>query len=788
MKKDLNWRLIILVLVLPVALGVMVNCTEEGSAGSGPGSDGYTDVPDELMGTWQLFGLIDVQTGNASDATIIGISINLRMEEDTCRYTSYVNLDVEDTGIIRWRTEDNVEYMEIESDSVESDTTLEFLEMEVVDYDNNLINMVGLFEGELDEELMMHWLMAKGPGIYGMVAESGILSPPVENATVTLENNDVEVASVITDEYGVYSFTDTDPVMYTVDVSSANHEPQATFIMADETDPTMYNFFLTPVDGGGSYSTPPAIIMGTWHLFGLIDVQSQSAFDAVGSGMSVHLEMEGDVCRYTSYVNLEVDDTGTIRWRTQNDIEYMEIESDSVATDTTMEILLLEVVSYDSHLFNMIGEFEEELDDGVLMHWLMAKGPGIYGMVAESGILTPPIEDALIILEDSDQEFASVNTDEYGVYSFPDIEPGEYTVLTSDDDYEQQSQLLVSSETDPTMYNFFLTPVDDGGGGDPIGTVYGTVTDYDTALPVAGALIYSETGQNTQTDNNGEYSFLVNSGNRQFVVSAMGYQTYVTTVDVIAETSTQADFVLTQGTTGTGTIEGMVTDSQTGYGLENVLVQVGGLSVYTDSFGEYTLTDIDAGYNVVSVTLEGYYPQTNEIIVPEGETVVLNFTMSPELLGSELRFVLSWGAEPRDLDSHLKTPEIEGSFYHVYFGNSGIQEYPPYATLDTDDTDGFGPETITLYDVFTGTYHYYIHKWSGVGDLAGCGAIVRVYDETGQIYELTAPQPQAGEEGYEYWDVLQIVNESIILTNDIVELEPGPEYLNIDEQTAKRLK
>jgi len=539
--------------------------------------------------------------------------------------------------------------------------------------------------------------------------------------------------------------------------------------------------------GDGEYTNPPASIMGTWHLFGLIEVQTGNAFDGTEANLSVYMRMVDDICRYTSYENLEAVDNGTVHWTTQDNVEYMIIESDSMETDTTMQEMEFEVVSHDDHLINMIGVFEDDLDEDIVTHWLMANGGGFYGFVAESGMLSPPIEGATVTLEDMDGEFVTVDTDEYGVYSFPDYQSGDFYLLASYTDFETQSRTVMGNDTEPVMQNFYLIPSDGGGGGeDPLGTVYGTVTDYSTGSPILGAVIYCETGQYTVTDSNGEYTLDVYSGTRDFVVSAAGYQTFVTTVDVIAESSTEASFELTAGVAGVGTLEGYVTDSQTGYGLESVLVQMDDYSVYTDSYGYYSFMDVDAGYHVVSVVLTGYYTQINEIIVPAGETVQLNFTMSPELTGGELRLVLSWGAEPHDLDSHLLVP-VEGQEYpdHVYFGDRGYSDQPPYAQLDVDDVSGYGPETITIFSLYPGTYYYYIYKYSGEGDIAGCGAVVRVYDETGQIYELNVPQPQVGEEGYRYWDVLQIVDGSIVITNDILIAAPGPEFYNFDDQQAK---
>jgi len=69
-----------------------------------------------------------------------------------------------------------------------------------------------------------------------------------------------------------------------------------------------------------------------------------------------------------------------------------------------------------------------------------------------------------------------------------------------------------------------------------------------------------------------------------------------------------------------------------------------------------------------------------------------------------MRAVLSWGAEPRDLDLHLAYPES-----HIYFANQkGTQ-----ADLDVDDTTSYGPETITIRKRKAGDkYVFAVHNYT----------------------------------------------------------------------------
>jgi hypothetical protein len=75
---------------------------------------------------------------------------------------------------------------------------------------------------------------------------------------------------------------------------------------------------------------------------------------------------------------------------------------------------------------------------------------------------------------------------------------------------------------------------------------------------------------------------------------------------------------------------------------------------------------------------------------------------------------LTWGQDPRDVDSHLFTPSGE----HVYFARSGSLAAAPFANLDVDDTTSFGPEIITINRLMVGTYTYGVYQYSGSGTLA----------------------------------------------------------------------
>jgi len=128
---------------------------------------------------------------------------------------------------------------------------------------------------------------------------------------------------------------------------------------------------------------------------------------------------------------------------------------------------------------------------------------------------------------------------------------------------------------------------------------------------------------------------------------------------------------------------------------------------------------------------------------------------------------LTWGQYPRDLDSHIWTPEIEGDSWHIYFGRHGYGHIAPYCSLDVDDVTSYGPEHITITRAFTGEYIYAVHQWSSDSTITGSGAMVRIYQYGNLIRTYNVPTEPAN--GRLWWHVFKLnaVNGTIIDLNTI---------------------
>lgn len=136
--------------------------------------------------------------------------------------------------------------------------------------------------------------------------------------------------------------------------------------------------------------------------------------------------------------------------------------------------------------------------------------------------------------------------------------------------------------------------------------------------------------------------------------------------------------------------------------LENVTVKLGELVFTTDTRGYVTLSMapfMDGGnFNIpMSVSKQGYATIKTKLKVAAGTVLNKRMLLSPSLAGNSMRFILQWNAEPNDLDLHLEGNGFHVSYRHMRAGGA--------ATLDQDEQQGFGPETITLNNVKQGQYY-----------------------------------------------------------------------------------
>lgn len=129
-------------------------------------------------------------------------------------------------------------------------------------------------------------------------------------------------------------------------------------------------------------------------------------------------------------------------------------------------------------------------------------------------------------------------------------------------------------------------------------------------------------------------------------------------------------------------------------------------TVSTDASGKAIIPPqfVEANNEITLIIKKGGY----STLVTKGPFGGLTYALSPVMEDLDgMRIVLSWGSSPQDLDSHISYPNNHICYHH----KEGTD-----ANLDVDDTDSFGPETITIEKrAQNQKYIYAIHNFSDRG-------------------------------------------------------------------------
>lgn len=153
----------------------------------------------------------------------------------------------------------------------------------------------------------------------------------------------------------------------------------------------------------------------------------------------------------------------------------------------------------------------------------------------------------------------------------------------------------------------------------------------------------------------------------------------------------------------------------------------------------------------------------------------VNFTAIGIPKASETRIVLTWGLNPRDLDSHLIGPAIAGGKFHTWYGSKQYQsDNTTIVDLDWDDVTSYGPETTTIRQDIVGTYKFYVHNYSGESAMTASGAKIEVIRGVDWEHPIVYTIPTGGSE--RYW----IAFEFTIKEDGTIEYTPINQLTNVN--------
>jgi 5-hydroxyisourate hydrolase-like protein (transthyretin family) len=213
-------------------------------------------------------------------------------------------------------------------------------------------------------------------------------------------------------------------------------------------------------------------------------------------------------------------------------------------------------------------------------------------------------------------------------------------------------------------------------------------------------------------------------------------------------------------------LEGQLTlhffDALNGKPIEGAKVSIENIGEFKTDFKGEVHFESDAMDEHPTVIFEHpeYITSKFNIQITAGTIFFNRFSVSPVMKIGDIRIVLDWDKDPRDLDAHF----VKEGGYHISFRNMRVAS-DSEAKLDRDDTDSYGPETITVNSIDqNANYEYYVHDYTNRGNensnaLSKSKATVKVYSRTqGLLYVFTVPLNLQGTK----WSVFKIINGKII--------------------------
>ena len=185
---------------------------------------------------------------------------------------------------------------------------------------------------------------------------------------------------------------------------------------------------------------------------------------------------------------------------------------------------------------------------------------------------------------------------------------------------------------------------------------------------------------------------------------------------------------------------------------------------FTDAQGKINIPEDPSARIPVSVRKSGFTNTDFTLELLAGTIFLNRFSISPSIPLEHMRVVLDWSEKPRDLDAHL----VKKGSYHISYRHKK-KAADGVAILDRDDTNGFGPETITVTSLdYNGEYEYYVEDFSNRNKkssdkLSKSRGEVKVYGKGKLLHYFRVPQNKKGDT----WTIFKIKNGEVIPVNNL---------------------
>lgn len=229
------------------------------------------------------------------------------------------------------------------------------------------------------------------------------------------------------------------------------------------------------------------------------------------------------------------------------------------------------------------------------------------------------------------------------------------------------------------------------------------------------------------------------------------------------------------------TISGCALDDDTQTPIPGVRLVADGVNyigrsvAYTNAAGEFSIAVRPNSEVLLSIRDADGQSNTKRVNVPATNISLDNCLTTDQ---GAMIVSLTWGQNPRDLDTHFKGPTVANSLtdrFHIYYGRRSTTVEGVTMYLDVDDTSSFGPEVLTIPRfALPGSYVYSVHHYSGSGTIFQSPTRVEVLlNGVSYVFSPSADADTRGEN--DTWAVFKVT----VGDNGSVELTPVDSYTDI---------
>ena len=327
---------------------------------------------------------------------------------------------------------------------------------------------------------------------------------------------------------------------------------------------------------------------------------------------------------------------------------------------------------------------------------------------------------------------------------------------------------LTTSVTDTSSNSLAYIYTTNGFTTSEAGTINGGVISQSDSSALSGVNVsFAPSGTTvatTTTDSSGDFSQYLSLGTYTITYIKYGHLSEIQCSTLATDNQTLVITTLSQlpnTCQSTGTISGKITDAVSSANVSGVSLSVtSGLNCTSGTVvktatnldnGTYSLSDMSAGWYTVSTSKSGYVDSTFHVYSC-GNVSSQDSSISTTMSSGAMRVILSWptGSTAVDLDSHITGPDNARGRFHVFYDSKkkfyyakndyicsgcSASQMSDNVTLDRDEQEAPGTETVSITTVRSGTYRYSVFDFdngetannSSSTKLANSGASVTIY-------------------------------------------------------------